>query len=232
LCRSAVQSFPVDTEQATTIALSDDGSVEVNFSGGKTVSFFGQNWSGFHINSNGSVSFSRGSTQYEETLDEHFAIPRVSALFHDLNPAAGGRVSWQDLSDRVVVSFENVPEWGTSNFNSFQYEFFTTGRIRITWLGMTTLNGIVGLSQGDGLQPDYRPSDFSLASACTPDPTPGPCNSGDADGNLFVNAEDYQTARDAFGEIDPAIGDADCDGFVNTNDFRSIQSNFGTNYGF
>lgn len=59
--------------------------------------------------------------------------------------------------------------------------------------------------------------------------TPG-CHYGDADGNLFVNVEDYRAVRDNFGRPSPVVGDADCNRFVNSNDYRSVRDHFGQNY--
>jgi hypothetical protein len=80
-------------------------------------------------------------------------------------------VSWQQLVDRVVVTFENVSEFFQSptqtNSNNFQFELFYDGRIRLTFLRVDTRNGIVGFSNGNGLPPGFIESDFTTYGSCS-----------------------------------------------------------------
>jgi hypothetical protein len=89
-------------------------------------------------------------------------------LYDDFSPQNGGTVSWEQLGDRAVVTYENVPEYTTTGSNNFQVEMFYDGDIRITWLGVTADDGIVGLSAGDGVPDDYIESDLSAATPCGP----------------------------------------------------------------
>ena len=50
----------------------------------------------------------------------------TAALFDDLNPSAGGIVSWRELPDRAVATWESVAEYSTTNANTFQIEMFKT----------------------------------------------------------------------------------------------------------
>ena len=74
-------------------------------------------------------------------------MPRIAALLDDLNRGVGA-APWKQLADRVAVTFQNVPEYSTSNANSFQIEMFFDGRIRITCLGIAATDGLIGLSPG------------------------------------------------------------------------------------
>jgi hypothetical protein len=56
-------------------------------------------------------------------------VPRVAAAFDDLNPNVQGSVSWKQLADRVAVTWLDVPEYSTTNHNTFQIEMFFDGRI-------------------------------------------------------------------------------------------------------
>ena len=47
-----------------------------------------------------------GDWNMVESLDSHFNLPRVSALFHDLNPGVSGTVSWRQFTDRAAVTFQ------------------------------------------------------------------------------------------------------------------------------
>ncbi|UCC31530.1 MAG: S8 family serine peptidase, partial [Phycisphaerales bacterium] len=81
-------------------------------------------------------------------------------------PGADPTVSWKELGDRVAVTYENVPEFGTSNSNSFQIEMFFDDVIRITWLSLGATYGISGLSAGDGLPSVFAESDLSAYGIC------------------------------------------------------------------
>lgn len=77
---------------------------------------------------------------------------------------------------------------------------------------------------------DTTPAAFSVtAQNGTFQVTGGtPCD-GDADGNGFVNFDDYRSVRTHFGESNPTEGDANHDGFVNFDDYRSVRQHFGEN---
>jgi len=70
-----------------------------------------------------------------------------------------------------VVTYQNVPEYGTTDRNSFQIELFYDGEIRVTYLQMAAQYGLAGLSAGLGVPTLlFAPSDFSAYSTC-PAPT-------------------------------------------------------------
>jgi hypothetical protein len=88
-------------------------------------------------------------------------LRRISANFDDYNPGAGGSVSFRRLSDRIAVTWNGVFEFGTTNPNWFQIELFYGGRIRVTYLSMSSIDGVAGLSRGLGLPVPFLESDLS-----------------------------------------------------------------------
>jgi len=168
-CAEAISALPTDPAGGTPISLSDDDYRAVTPSGG-LVSLYGQNYLDIYVGSNGYVTFVSGDTEYRELLANHFDLPRISGLLTDLNPSVGGTVSWRELGDRVAVTWQNVPEFGTSNTNTFQIEMFFDGRIRISWLAMATTSGVAGLSEGLGTPADFQESDLSAYVSCGPRP--------------------------------------------------------------
>jgi hypothetical protein len=119
------------------------------------------------VGSNGYITFTTGDSDYDETLEEHFASPpRISALYDDLNPSDAGQVSWRQLEDRVAVTWLNVTEYGASNANTFQIELFFDGRIHVSYLAVAATDGISGLSEGVGMSPDFFEVDLSGAGSC------------------------------------------------------------------
>ncbi len=197
-CAETITALPTDPTGGTTLSLSDDSSAVMNFTGGQTVSFYGTAYAAAYAGSNGYVTFGGGDTDYSESLTEHFSMPRISGVYDDLNPTAGGTVSWKQLADRVAITYLNVAEYSTSNSNTFQVELFFDGKIVVSYLAIAVTDGIAGLSAGDGLSPDFFENDLSNSGACGPP---------DCNGN---GTPDDQDIADCAG--DPACGDCNGNG--------------------
>ncbi|MBU0617537.1 MAG: hypothetical protein KKI02_07455, partial [Planctomycetes bacterium] len=168
-CVEEIDELPTDPSGSTNIYLSDDDYEAITLGGGQTVSIYGNSHSTFYVGSNGYITFGSGDTDYSETVEDHFDLPRISALFDDLSPSSGS-VSWKQLDDRAVVTFQNVPEYGMSNSNTFQFEMFFNGDITISYLGVDANDGLAGLSEGQGVDPDYYATDLSQMGSCGPQP--------------------------------------------------------------
>lgn len=158
--------LPFDPTIGTAVSLSDDDSESVSISGGESVKLFGESYTSFYIGSNGYLTFTGSDTDYSETLEDHFDTARVAGRFDDLNPSSQGTVRYQQLEDRMVVSYDNVTEYAGSNDNTFQFELFFTGEIAISWQSIEGGDGIVGLSAGNGVDPDFLESDLSSYPEC------------------------------------------------------------------
>jgi hypothetical protein len=169
-CGFPIAALPTPTAGHTAVPLSDDGSASVALVGGMTAKLYGASYSSVWINANGNLTFLASDGDYTETLTDHFDTPRVAALFDDLNPATGGQVVRAQLADRFVVSWLNVPEYSTSNQNTFQIELYFDGRIQLSWLSIAAADGIAGLSEGQGLSPDFLETDLSGIGICGPTP--------------------------------------------------------------
>src|SRR5258708_33098183 len=92
-------------------------------------------------------------------------------MYRDLDGSSGGTISWVQLADRVAVTFQAVPIFGdATQINDFQVELFFDGRIRITYLGLNTPSGLVGLSAGVGQPASFIPSDFTTYATCASQP--------------------------------------------------------------
>ncbi len=170
LCSTNISVLPTDPAGGTALTLADNANVSVALSGGSQVSLYGVNYSSFFVGSNGYITFTAGDTDSTPTVLDHFDTPRISALFANLNPALGGTVSWKQLADRAVVTWENVPQATTTNTNTLQVEMYFDGRIRISYLTVDLTSGIAGLSAGAGIPADYAEMDLSAAVTCGPQP--------------------------------------------------------------
>jgi hypothetical protein len=203
-CAEPITALPVDPSGGTPLILSDDDSSElVNLSGGETVSLYGTIYDGFYVGSNGYITFTSGDNDYTESRLDHFDLPRISALFDDFNPTSGGTISWKQLDDRAVVTWENVPEYGTTNSNTFQIEMHFDGTIVISYLSVAATDGLAGLSEGNGEPADFNESELS-AMSCD-------CSSHvECDDGLYCNGEE---TCDANGHCQPGTP-VDCNDYI------------------
>ena len=166
-CVEEIAELPTDPAGGTTLSLSDDDYGTCSLSGGETVSIYDNGYSTFFPGSNGYITFVHGESGYTESLELHFSgIPRISALYDDLDPSQAGTVSWKQLTDRAVVTWENVTEHSGSNSNTFQIEMYFDGTIVISYLAIAATDGLAGLSEGNGLDPDFYETDLSEMGAC------------------------------------------------------------------
>jgi hypothetical protein len=138
----------------------------VELDGEQTLCIYGTEFSGFYVGSNGYITFDGPDTSYIGDLFTHFCMKRISALFNDLDPSVRGTVSWKQFADRVVVTWQNVPQRGTGNHNTFQVEMYFDGTIRLAWLEVDAEACLVGISDGRGLPVDVYETDFSQYGMC------------------------------------------------------------------
>ncbi len=223
-CIEAITELPTDPAGGTGILTGpydDDEYAQVLVGDGNTVSLYEVAYSSLYVGSNGFITFTQGDTDYTESLEEHFgAPPRISALWDDLNPEEGGLISYKRLSDRLVVTWDDVPEFFTTNSNTFQVELYYDGTIRIAWLGIDASDGIlVGLSEGAGMSPDYVASDFSTLGDCIPDIP------GDFDQDGCVDQSDLGHLLGAYNQTD--AGDIDGDGDTDQADLGELLAHYG-----
>jgi serine protease AprX len=165
-CVDNISELPTDPEGGTALSISEDQYVQVTITGGHTVSLYGTEYSSFWVSDNGYITFGAGDSAYTESPEAHFELPRISALFDDFSVDDGGDVSYKQLDDRIVVTYLHVPEYNTTDSNTFQVEMYFDGRITISYLQLDATDGLAGLSQGLGLSPDFFPTDLSAMGAC------------------------------------------------------------------
>jgi len=66
----------------------------------------------------------------------------------------------------VAVTWLNVTEYGAGNQNTFQIELYFNGQLTISYLAIAATDGLAGLSQGLGVDPDFFMSDLSALGPC------------------------------------------------------------------
>ncbi|MEL6547025.1 MAG: hypothetical protein AAFQ82_20535, partial [Myxococcota bacterium] len=95
---------------------------------------------------------------------QFFGVTGIAGFKRDLNPRLGGTVSYLELDDRFVATWQNVRAFSSENENTFQMQLFHDGRIVLSWFGIESQDALVGLSDGSGTPVNYEPSDLSSLS--------------------------------------------------------------------
>ncbi|MCH9034563.1 MAG: carboxypeptidase regulatory-like domain-containing protein [Planctomycetes bacterium] len=146
---------------------SDDDSDFVAFTGGFTFPYFGTVQTGVFINSNGNLTFGAGDTTFSPSIPSGVVngLPRISPAFVDLNPGSGGDVFVNQFTDRFVVTWSNVPLFGSGGSNTFQVTMHASGGIDFLYNGMTTIFASVAASPGG--TPTVQTVDFTSGPIST-----------------------------------------------------------------
>lgn len=174
-------AFPVDPTGHTVLPLGDDESLFIFFPSGEHFTFFGTVYQSMYVGSNGYITFGQGDTGHSTNPDVFFAKPRIAALMMDLNPTGeGSSVKLGFLEGRAVVTWVDVPYWGTSARVNLQIELiFGSDEVRISY-GATDNIGrekFAGVSDGDGTPPTYLPQNRLIdaeTEVCAAPPTAAP----------------------------------------------------------
>lgn len=136
------------------LGLSDDSvsgplplGFTLNYPGGSTTDVYASSNGYVWAQSNANNGCCNGDPNALVTLGA-----RWCALWNDLNPGAGGTVVWdQDpINGAAYLTFTGVPEFGTSNPNTFQVAFFASGIVEMRWqsCAITSHSALVGWSPG------------------------------------------------------------------------------------
>lgn len=203
-CVQNIFTLPSDPTGGTPLTLRDDSYAQITLDASTPVLLYKEPYSTVMIGSNGYLTFTVGDVTYTPLPMNHFAIPRISAFFHDFRPDIRGTVSWKVFDDHLAVTYDQIPEYDASgaypdsNTNTFQIELFFNGIIRIAYLDMNATAGLTGLSEGNQVPLDYAAMDLSTA----PD-----CKHLDTDGDELSDLDEVLSAG-----TDPLNPDTDGDG--------------------
>ena len=107
----------------------DDDDTEGPFPIGFNFSFYGEIYDQFYVCSNGFVSFTGTSTQYNNRPIPHQEEPNslLAVFWDDLNPENGGQVYYYSdtTANQTVISFDGLPHY--SNFGSLYFQVLLNG---------------------------------------------------------------------------------------------------------
>ncbi|MBX9600393.1 MAG: hypothetical protein K2X35_05295 [Bryobacteraceae bacterium] len=116
--------------------------------------FYGGSYDRLWLNSDGNLTFEGpDATVSDRSLGRFLAgLPRISALFTDLNPPASrSGVSVLAASNRWVVTWRDVPlfsDISAGQLQTFQIRIYPNGRIEFAWRGSNSPDSVVGISPG------------------------------------------------------------------------------------
>lgn len=159
---SGLSAYPVapgSSADSTTLSLGDYGSVEYLLTGGWSFPFYSQSYPSIFVGANGYVSFtSSWSNSAHISTSMFFLAPRVAGFDADLDSESGsaGSITVDELSDRVAVTYDQVPIYFGSSLAgtvSFQIVLHLDGTIAMHYLAFDctffmSTHAFVGLSNG------------------------------------------------------------------------------------
>jgi subtilisin-like proprotein convertase family protein len=119
--------------------------------------FFGAAYTTLYVGSNGSITFGAGDRYNCYDTGDFFDFARIAVFDDDLDPSAAGTITVDEFSDRIVVTWDGVPDyWDTAAVNSFQAVLHgamstTPGVIELYYVDLSiTDDGMAGISSGAG----------------------------------------------------------------------------------
>ena len=97
------------------IPMTDDSSIEIFTT--FPMRFCGTTYESVWVNSNGSLTFGVGSGAdfAESAAGLLIGPPRIAGLWDDLNPEAGGVISYEETNHSLTVHYTEVPEFAPPN---------------------------------------------------------------------------------------------------------------------
>jgi hypothetical protein len=126
--------------------------------------FEGTTYTSVWVNSNGNLTFGAGDSDGRDVQTLIAGPPRIAALMTDLLPNVHGSIHSKTLSDRVVVSWLDIPSSSTNDSNSFQVVLYQTGVIEITFGAVGTIQATVGIAPGNNLGSPLAGVDLSAGN--------------------------------------------------------------------
>lgn len=133
------------------LPLADDGFIELSLPFPFEIG--GQRFESVFVNANGNLTFGGPDPSFVESVTGFLAgLPRIAGLWRDLNPSAGGVVTFGMTADRFTVFWKRVPEFPASGEVTFSITLRAgSNEVDIEYGHLTATAGLVGMSCGGQL---------------------------------------------------------------------------------
>lgn len=157
---------PIDPTFGLNLGLGDDDAKPVEPANSVTFPgfpFLGNNYptDQIFVGSDGHITFGApdAASTSRDAARHIGGPPRISPFFNDLDPSVAGSVNARVLSDRIVLTWNGLPEFGTdpvTSSNTFQAVLWATGVIDIAYADIDARFSVVGVAEGNDEGPIHE----------------------------------------------------------------------------